>query len=54
MAQETVYGTREDKCREEVYSKEQSDALIPVVRTGAEEPNDALGKNGDIYIKIVE
>lgn len=54
MAYETVYGIREDKGKEQVYSKEQVDELIPVVRTGTGDPDDSLGKNGDIYIKVVE
>lgn len=54
MAHEIVYGICENKCKVEVYSKDQADARTPVVRTGTSEPDDSVGKDGDIYIKIVE
>ena len=54
MAHEVVYGILENKCKVPVYSQEQVDEKIPVVRTGTIDPDDSIGKEGDIYIKIVE
>ena len=52
---DTVYGwNSRNKCKREVYSKDQIDEMMPVVRYGTTAPDNSVGKDGDIYIKIEE
>ena len=50
-----VYGwCSRNKCKREVYGKDQIDEMMPVVRYGTTAPDNSVGKDGDIYIKIEE
>lgn len=50
-----VYGwCSRNKCKREVYPKDYIDEMMPVVRYGTAAPDNSVGKDGDIYIRIEE
>ena len=43
-----------NKCWTEVYSKNEVDEKIQTVRYGTAAPDNSVGKDGDLYIRIEE
>lgn len=56
MAERTIYGYCEHKCKEEVYSKSEIDQIESEkqnkVLYGTSTPSDSVGVDGDLFVVL--